>query len=96
MKDQKPLPQEASKMSSQADISKQIINLTVIKESSVTKRMRQTKKLGTDVLKKFKQHLLNKDFFCKLKLIMFEIDKELQMTRNGGAVSDNYINVHKD
>ena len=27
---------------------------------------------------------------------MFEIDKELQMTRNGGAVSDNYINVHKD
>ena len=58
--------------------------------------MRQTKKLGTDVLKKFKQHLLNKDFFCKLKLIMFEIDKELQMTRNGGAVSDNYINVHKD
>ena len=27
---------------------------------------------------------------------MYEIDKELQMTRNGGAVSDDYIAVHKN
>lgn len=43
------------------------------------------------MLKQFKAHLMSKDFFVKLKLIMYEIDKELQMTRNGGAVSDEYI-----
>ena len=40
--------------------------------------------------------MINKDFFARLKLIMYEIDKELQMTRNGGAVTDDYIAVHKN
>ena len=35
------------------------------------------KKIEAEMLKKFKQHMINKDFFARLKLIMFEIDKEL-------------------
>ena len=48
------------------------------------------------MLKEFKKQLLNAQFFTRLRLIMNEIENELQMTRNGGAVSDDYISVHKN
>jgi len=50
-------------------------------------------KLSKEIIKKFKQHLINKDFFARLKLIMYELEKELQMTRNGGSVTDGYANM---
>ena len=52
--------------------------------------------LTDEMIKKFKTHLINKDFFIKLKLIMYSIDSELRMTRNGGIVSDDYIAIHKN
>jgi len=52
--------------------------------------------LTDEMIKKFKAHLINKDFFIKLKLIMYSIDSELRMTRNGGIVSDDYIAIHKN
>ena len=44
--------------------------LTVIEEKTTQKR----KKLDQEVMKKFKQHMINKDFFTQLKMIMYEID----------------------
>ena len=48
------------------------------------------------MIKQFKQHMIDKDFFGRLKLIMYEIDKELQMARNGGSISDDFVDIHKD
>lgn len=49
------------------------------------------------MLRKFKQHLMDKHMFARLKLILLQLDKELQMTRSGGAVSNDYIQqVRKD
>ena len=76
--------------------SKQIINLTVINENESTSKPQRRKKLSNDLIKQFKQHLLSKDFFARLRDIMLDIDCELQMTRNGGAVSDDYIELRKD
>ena len=61
-----------------------------------TKSIQKRIRLPKDIIKKFKQHLMNKDFFASLKLIMYGVDKEMQMTRNGASVSDNYIKIRKD
>ena len=79
-------------------------NLSVINENMqlyqdpATKAVipQEKRKISNELLKQFKKHLLNVQFFARLKLIMHEIESELQMTRNGGAVSDDYIGVHKN
>lgn len=85
-------------------MSKHIINLNVINEkgdhgmlnTGSGNRDKEKNKLEKEMIQKFKQHMVNRDFFARLKLIMYEIDKELQMTRNGGSVTDDYIAVHKN
>ena len=75
---------------------KSIVNLTVINEQQRPKGEEARRQISSDMLKKFKKHLLNKDFFSKLKSIITDTDIELQMTRNGGGVSDDYIHARKD
>ena len=64
------------------------ITLSIIQEGTGKKLTKR--KLEKELIKKFKDHLVNKDFFARLKVIMYSLDKELQMTRNGGSVTDEY------
>ena len=78
-----------------------VANLSVIAEKTKIYGEKIAKKfnpsqIDDEILKKFKQHMLNKEFFAKLKEIMFDINNELRMTRNGGMVTDEYIAIHKD
>ena len=50
-----------------------------------------SKELDAEVIKKFKEHLYHKDFFLKLKSILDSLNRELQISRSGGAVSRDFI-----
>ena len=77
-------------------LTNQMLNMTEIPEKAGKAAKTPKRELSDEVIKEFKNNMINKDFFIKLKLIMYEIDQEMQMTRNGGAVSDDYIQVMKN
>ena len=62
--------------------------MTIPENMNMTKR-----ELDAEVLKRFKEHIFNKDFFFKLKLILVDVNRELVMTRGGGGVSYDYMNM---
>ena len=48
--------------------------------------------LTSELINKFKDLMLNKDFYKKdLKVILGDLSVELEQTRCGGAVSTDYI-----
>ena len=49
------------------------------------------KQVTLKVIKKFKEHLYHKDFFLKLKGILNSLNRELEISRSGGAVSRDFI-----
>ena len=61
------------------------LNLITIPENVAKQELDQ------EVIQKFKKHLFSKDFFYKLKLILIQMNRELDLTRSGGAVSNEYI-----
>ena len=67
------------------------LNLVTIPENGKNPR----KELDMEVIKRFKEHLYNKDFFFKLKLILVDLNRELEMTRGGGAISDEFIQLRE-
>ena len=54
-----------------------MLNMTEIPEKAGKAAKTPKRELSDEVIKEFKNNMINKDFFIKLKLIMYEIDQEM-------------------